>query len=274
MIPHYAVHAGGKWAYTGYDGQIWVDPATFDLRHLLVRTAELPSESNACESSTTVDYASIPIGDGEFLLPLDSNLHFLMRDTTETEVRINYSSCHQFLGEAKLVEQPDLAVSQPTPRASPVPIAAGLLISLKFTQAIDSDVAAAGDVLLAKVTKAVRDPASSKVLIAAGSLVQARLVGMEHWLGQTPRFAFTIQLETVELEGVTTPIYARLPTASEEKDALKKKPDLMVRNEFYLAPRGQSRPAAHHVIYTKDKRCAIPRGYQMRFVTVDPAATQ
>jgi len=272
---HYLVHAGKEWIYAAYDGEIWVDPATFDLRRLMVRTAALPAETNICESTTTIDYARTRIGTGDFLLPQHSNLHFLMLDTTEDDVGINYSSCHQFLGEAKLVADPTAVTEHlsAAPRA-PISIPPGLLVPIKFSQAIDSDSAAAGDVLLATVTKPVHDPASSKLVIPAGSTVHVRLVGMEHWFNQNSRFAFTLQLETVDIDGVVTPIYARLANAQEETIARQGKAGLIARHDFYLPPPGQFRPVAHHVVYTKEKRYVIPSAYAMKFITVAPPTSE
>jgi len=271
---HYVVDSGSEWAYTAYDGEVWVDPATFDLRRLMVRTAELPEDTGTCESTTTVDYARTRIGTGDFLLPGHSNLYFLMRDTREDDVGIAYSSCHQFLGEAKLVAEPSAANEQVAAPRAPITIPPGFLVPIKLTQSIDSDTAAAGDAVLATVAKAVRDPVSKKVIIPTGSTVHARLVGMEHWFNENPRFAFTLQLETVEIDGVATPLYARLADAQEAKVTREGNPGLIVRREFYLPPSGQARPVAHHVVYTKDKRYVIPRGHAMTFITVAAPAEE
>jgi hypothetical protein len=63
---HYMVHAGADWVYTGYDGQVWIDPNSFELRRLRVRTGQLPEETGACESTTTAEYATMRIGTGDF----------------------------------------------------------------------------------------------------------------------------------------------------------------------------------------------------------------
>src|SRR5271156_5460562 len=103
---HYMVHAGSDWIYTAYDGAVWIDPKSFELRQLRVRTATLPEETGACESTTTAEYATIRIGTGDFLLPQRSGLHFLMRDMTESDVATTYSGCHQYHAESALITRP------------------------------------------------------------------------------------------------------------------------------------------------------------------------
>ena len=47
-------------------------------RYLLVRVTELPPESETCEAVTSVDYARVRMGTGDFVLPRQSHLHILM----------------------------------------------------------------------------------------------------------------------------------------------------------------------------------------------------
>ncbi len=268
---HYMVHAGSEWVNTGYDGDVWVDPHSFELRRLLVRTSELPEETNACEATTTVEYATMRIGTGDFLLPRHSSLHFLMRDMGESDVAITYSGCHQFHGEANLVTEPSTMAAESQAAHIPISIPAGLVVPLKLAQLIDTDTAAAGDVVLATVSKAVRDPKTGAIVIKDRSTVRGRIVLMQHLLDTPRSFTIAIQLETVEINGIPSPLYATRQPDHEEWTTQGAASGLTVRSRpIFLPPRGQSRLVSNFSIFTKAKRSVMPLGYEMKWTTVPP----
>jgi hypothetical protein len=266
---HYMVHSGSEWLATEYGGAVWIDPTSFELKRLLVRAGELPEETGACESNSSVEYARMRIGTGDFLLPQRSTLHFLMRDATESDVATTYSRCHQFHGEANLVTDPS-AIASEVPSAQPsIPIPAGLIVPLTFAQSIDTNIAAAGDVVVATVSEPVRDPKSNDVVIPARSMVRGRILRMEHSLGPPGRFVIAIQLETVEIRGVTSPLYA-IRLRYEEKPAVKGAVSgLVERNhQIVLPPAGQSPLISDFSISSKAKHYVMPRGVEMQWITV------
>jgi len=267
---HYMVHAGSEWLATGYGGTVWIDPRSFQLRRLTVQTSELPEETNACQSSTTVEYATMRIGTGDFLLPQHSTLHFLMRDMTESEVDTTYSRCHQFHGEAALITDPSVAEGDQSPAASaPISIPVGLVLPLKLVRAIDTDTAAAGDVVVATVSEAVRDPKSNEIVIPAGSKVRGRILRMEHSLDTPRRFVIAFQLETVELHGIPSSLYA-MRLRDEEKQAAKNAPLSLVERsrQIFLPPPGESPLASYFSTMSKAKHYVVPRGLEMQWLTV------
>ena len=267
---HYMVHSGSEWLVTGYGGAVWIDPKSSQLRRLLVQTSELPEETNTCESSTTVEYATMRIGTGDFLLPQHSTLHFLMRDMTESDVATTYSRCHQFHGEATLVTDPSVAEGDQSPAASaPISIPAGLVVPLKLAQAIDTDTAAAGDVVVATVSAAVRDPKSNEIVIPARSTVRGRILRMEHSLDTPRRFVIAFQLETVEIHGIPSSLHA-MRLRDEEKQAAKNAPSALVErsHQIFLAPPGESPLAANFSVMSKAKHYVLPRGLEMQWLTV------
>jgi len=98
---HYFIGFATHRAVTGYDGTFLVNPKTADLARLSIRTSQLPAESGACYSSTTLDYARIHLQGIEFLLPSLSVLRIFSRDGSMAENHILYSNCHEFLGESE-----------------------------------------------------------------------------------------------------------------------------------------------------------------------------
>jgi len=264
---HYMVQAGADWHVTGYDGEIWIDSGSFELRRLLVRTSELPEETGACEATTTVEYAAVRLGAGDFLLPRRSDLHFLMRDTTASEIATAYSNCREFLGEAKMVAE--LRERAHVPPAAPVWISPGLPVSLELAQPIDSDTAAAGDVVEATVSKTVHDSRTGAVAVPAGSKIWGRIVRMEHWQEPNRYFLIALQLETIEINGMVSPFYAILKHGEEEKAFTKEASGLAGRGRpVFLRPHGQSALVATFVFTSAAKRYLMRRGFETKWTTV------
>jgi hypothetical protein len=266
---HYMVHSGSEWIATGYSGMVWIDPNSFELRRLLVQAGELAEETGACESNSSVEYAQTRIGTGDFLLPQSSALHFLMRDTTESDVATTYSRCRQFLGEARLVTDPSVVASELPPAPATTGIPADLVVPLTLTRPIDTNTAAAGDVVVASVSEPLRDPKSSEVVIPARSIVRGRVLRMEHSLGPPGRFVIAIQLETVEIHGVTSPIYAIRLRYEEKPDVKSATSGLVERShQIVLPPPGQSALVSNFSISSKAKHYVLPRGLRMQWITV------
>jgi len=263
---------GGSWIATSYDGDLWIDPASFDLRRFSVRTSELSQETGACEARMVADYARVRFDSGDFLVPRQSTLHFIMRDTEETEVASRYSSCREYRGQSTLsfteVAARSAAPSNTAPAQKPLP--AGLRLVLAFTSAIDTDIAAAGDVIMAKVLKPVRDNRSKETLIPAGATVEGRIIVMKHWLA-APAFHIAIMLEALDIEGVSSPLYVRLDRTNEFTSERRSSAGLLQRGAtIILPPMGQSASVGSFVFRTDKSRYVVPANYESNWLTISP----
>jgi hypothetical protein len=276
---HYMVHAGDDWVFTGYDGAVWVDPNTFELRRLVMRTTELPKETGACESTTTVDYASRRVGDGDFLLPQRSTLHFLLRDMTESDVATTYSACHQYHAQANLVSDPAAIAGEASAKtAVPVSIPAGLVITIRLAEPIDTDTAAAGDVVVATVSAVGRRDPKAKTIVPVndsvvdiGAPIRGRIVLMQHLLDPPRSFVVAIQLETLEIKGMVSPLYAIRPTDYEPWTVTKVTLEHRYRaRPVFFPPRGQTALVCNFSYFTNADRYVMPRGYESQWTTVLP----
>jgi hypothetical protein len=209
-----------------YGGRLLVDPETSDLRQLLVRTNQLPSESGACELTQTLNYGRVSLHGAEFLLPVETRVSLIRADGTEAENIIRYSSCHEFQGESTLqfgsspkADTPSSGKGQPT---GALALPSGLAFKVAFTHSIDTATAAAGDAVRAKLKTAIRDR-SSNVLVPESAVVTGRIVSVRRFYGQPqaqtlagprtrqqrPSLVIKIRLETVEVAGNSYPLSAR-----------------------------------------------------------------
>ena len=260
------------WSSTSYDGELWIDPASFDVQRFSMRTNELSPETNACEARMISDYARVHFDSGDFLIPQHSALRFLMRDTEETEVTSRYSGCREYRGQATLRfnDAPALNAAESKAAHPQKPLPPGLKITLAFASAIDTDTAAAGDAVVAKVRKPVRDERSKEILIPAGATVHGRILQMEHWLAPGS-YHLAILLEALDVDGVSSPLYARLDRPDELRSAQGTSSGLRQRGTtIVLPPIGRPMTVGTFVFRTRNRRLVVPPNYQSTWTTTLP----
>jgi hypothetical protein len=269
---HYLIRAGQSWVPTAYDGQIWIDSSSFEVKRLRVRTGELPPETQSCEATSAVDYQIMKVGTGEALIPHVSVLHFLLRDGSENESITTYSNCHEFHGESTIhfEDMPETAAAGAKAAEARV-IPAGVTVILTLETPIDSDTAAAGDIIEAKVSKNVYFGKHKEVAIPADALVRGRLTLMQHRIGENGRFEIGILLESIEIKGAETPFYAKLDRSQEIANAQRlERGGLLHGANVWLPPPGQSPMVGNFVFPTSNSRYVVPRGYEFRWLTLPP----
>jgi hypothetical protein len=253
----YKVRSGRDWVRTAFSGKFWLDPKSQDLKRLLVQADDLPSETGECEAITTVEYQKIRVGDGQFVLPLQSSFTAVTKNGSEGRVIAVFLDCREYRGEAA-IHFDEVPVARETRRtkAAYTPLPAGLPLVLALTEAIDTNTAAAGDLVHAKVRKAVRDPRSKAVVVPAGAVVQGRIIQMQHWVSRPRRFTIAIQMENLESGGESFQLYAKV-IASPAKG-------------IFLSPLGRSPLVAAFPFVTEKSRFRVPAGYESKWVTVEP----
>jgi len=257
---HYEVKTGSDWTATAFSGTFRIDADSLDLRRLMVVASELPPESGGCQAETTVEYQKVKVGTGEFLLPLRSSMHILMTDATESRTAAVYSGCREYHGEATIRFDRAAVVGEvQETAASTAPLPAGLPLSLALTSPIDTETAAAGDIVTLKLRKPVRTP--EEVLVPAGATVEGRILRMQHRLEKPRHFTIGLLLEKLEVRGGATQLYAKLDRGDQSRSIV-------------LPPMGQSRLVAALVFTTDKSRHVVPARYQTNWVTVAPPAEE
>ncbi len=90
---------------------------------------------------------------------------------------------------------------------------------LSFTEPINSNTAAAGDSISARVVHNVTAKGRKEVLIPAGSMVRGRITDMRIWILPYRHFILSITWETVDVRGVVSPFSAKLDRMAESQKA-------------------------------------------------------
>ena len=267
-MSHYFTLAEDKsWRTTAYSGSLWVDPEAEELERITVLTDELPPETRACTADTRVDYQRVRLGTGDFLLPLESELHFLLRDGTESNSLSQYTKCREYQAESTLSFADPSTFGEPTQATAAAlsrPIRDGLQLFLAVTKPIDTDTAAAGDVISAEVTKAVSDRGA--VVIPRGAIVRGSIVRMEHRFLPAPHFLVAISWNNIELDHRAQPFSARMDRAADYDQAKKDSEFQRHRSTIWL-PRGLGSAGGWFILPTTKDRYVVPAGYKTRWLT-------
>jgi hypothetical protein len=252
---HYHVKAGSQWPVSAFHGAFWLDSNSLELKRLIVQTSELPPETGACEIATNVEYRNDQVGDGVFLLPARSTIRMLMRDQTQSQTTAIYSNCHEYRGESTIHFDDLPAGARGVTAAAPAPpLPEGLALSLALTEPIDLGTAAAGDLVKARLRRAVREPHGKGILAPAGAIVNVRIVEIQHWLDPPPTFTLGLLLENLTVGGGSRPLYA-----------------VIHREGVFALPRlGQSPLVATFTFGAGQPPQRVPVGFQTDWLTVAP----
>jgi len=94
---HYQTRMGdGKDRIIGYHGAFYVIPATATLRRLEVVAEQFPT-GEACRVVDTMDYTTVKIGSGEFMLPAISTMDVLYATGDEAHNETHFSGCREYV---------------------------------------------------------------------------------------------------------------------------------------------------------------------------------
>jgi len=208
---------------TAYYGALLADAKTADIVRMTVRTDELPAETGACDSTTTLEYGRTRLRNADFLLPTEARLHTCGRDGVEADNRTRFSGCQQFLGESTLEFGPPRESGSAPGRRGNVPalsVPQGLRFRVALAEDIDAAKAAAGDPISARLVTAIEDDAHNR-LVDVGTRVNGRILQVRYDY-TIPALTVLYQLETIEIDGVRRPFTAVTHTTVPPLDARKR----------------------------------------------------
>ena len=267
---HYEVRAGNDWVTTAYDGSVIADAATGQLVTLKIRTAQLPPETGSCETRTTLEYQTVRIGSGDFLLPWETRQRFISRTGMEAENTLAFSACRQFRGEST-VHFGDAPATAAAPADAPQPLhlPPNLAVSVELLQPIDTETAAAGDVITGRLAKPIFD-GQKRPLAAAGSLVEGRLMRVQRYFTKPARATVVIKLETLEVNGARLP-FPVLPSPVKPKVEWTQK-SVGYRIEYRGVSLGElpvPGESKYGVFLFSGNAIIVPKGYLTQWLTAE-----
>jgi len=178
----YRITSGSLDAVVAYHGSIWADPSSGDLLRLDLFPDDIPLELGIAASGTTVDYASMRIGNADFLLPERTELTVTRRQGSAERNRMTFTQCRQYGTES--------AVSFGPTDTLP----AGLTVTLGL-DSLDLERARGGDPIFAKVVSEVRSQEQN--LIPAGATVRGRVLQIDRRPGPPPQLRVALEFDEI-----------------------------------------------------------------------------
>jgi hypothetical protein len=214
----FGLRVAGTWIRLSYEGTIWVDPQTLDLYQLEVHPTDLPPSAEINRLAIAVDYESVRTADGSVLLPHRSRLEILHQDGRATRNDITFNGCREYQAESELVfdgEAPRTETGAPRLNLSPERLPLGLSVTVALESAIQTETAAAGDPISARVVNPVRRPHSNEIVIPAGAMVRGRLRRVEHHVNPKSYFVIGMSFNRLEVDGSVAPFGAHYEGATD-----------------------------------------------------------
>jgi hypothetical protein len=219
---NYAIASSAGTVATAYSGSFSLDPQTADLVQLVVRTAELPPVTNACQATSAIEYQRVSIHGQGVLIPRETDLRTIFRDGAETASATSYSNCREYAGHAVLrfdiaeaeTEKPLAGVAKPSVPPSPVsPFPLGLTFECRIVTPIDSETSA-GQPIEALLRTPLRGT-QGEILAPVGSKIQGRLLRVAEYKNPHHHFEVAVRLDAIDLNGNNLPLYAVLTHQAE-----------------------------------------------------------
>jgi hypothetical protein len=205
---HYKMKLPDSWVYVPYKGTFQVDPETADVARMTITTGDVPTATGICMSATTLDFARVQIGDGQFLLPRETRQRFVYPNADEAENTTGFANCREFRGDSTVTFAPDSeSVTNEHPKSASAKVFSlptGLPFSFGLTAPIQTDTAAAGDPFSAKLIDAIRD-GRGKVLAPKGTVLEGHLLRVQSFV-RHPEVVVVLKPEALWIHGARVPL--------------------------------------------------------------------
>jgi hypothetical protein len=267
---HYNVKVGNEWKVTGYHGSFQIYAATAELARLIEETDELSPEAAMCRARTSIDYHYVLIGDGQLLIPRQSELDTLSPNASETSSVTTYSACHEYTAESSVrfddADGPTVTAKNAAPPTT-ITLPPGIPLTLTLLRPIDTATAAAGDSVSAKVTKAVRAKDSTEILVPAEAVAHGRILQMRHQYDSS-QFLISIRFDTLEMNGAVSPLSVKLDRELKAEKAGTKNRLGQRGSEFSLPPPASSEKGSLFVVPVGSGGYVMPSGFQSKWITL------
>lgn len=158
----------------GYYGSFLADPESLRLRSIAMTAEFIPREFGYRRILRTLEFQTVRIGSDEFLLPARAELLTLDRNGQETRNETSFANCRKYSAES--VIRFELTESQPAnekSREMTVGLPDIFVASCELESPVDSDSAAVGDPITARLTRSI--PLDNGAEIEKGATLLGRI---------------------------------------------------------------------------------------------------
>ena len=192
----FRINEGPRSAIVGFEGSIYVDPETLDLRRLVVNLTDIPPQFALKGASDQVNYDRVPFGEEHFLLPVSNRL-ITENSTAKSQNRVRFEKCHRFEGESTLsFEDPVLPEDTKQEGIQEVEIPPDTSVHIRMDPLHKPNNVAVGDLITGQVSDSVE--VNGKELIPKGTKVKARVLRMDR---TSPLYVLGFRVTDIEWKG-------------------------------------------------------------------------
>ncbi len=203
---HYSYSSNGPEKTIGYAGRFFVDPADGELQRLTLETDVMPPGEVACRASDVMDYHTVKIGTGEFMLPELTTMDVLFQKGSESRNETRYSDCREYVGESTIrFDDVETSASGAVSKAALRPLPPKLRLQVALSSPINGETAAAGDTITGVVLRDVKDKAAG-VLVHEKDRVHGRILRIEQEFLPAARWTVVLRFDSIERGGVEQPV--------------------------------------------------------------------
>lgn len=203
---HYEIKTEARrFERAAYEGSMFVETQTGDLRRLIIRVQRPPSGTGVMRAQVDTRYESQPTGAGPRLVPSESTLSILLTGGGEAINRTSYRGCRLFSSDSTLrFGTPAKTAPEPEQPAAPSRLPAGLPVRSTVLTTIDSRTASAGDLFQARLVDPIRQ--GKQTLVPKGALLYGRLEEVEQRYSPRISVHLVLRFSAVEFDGRSVPI--------------------------------------------------------------------
>jgi hypothetical protein len=207
------IHTADGTGTVGSVGSFWADPVTYDIVRLALQSSDIPPQLMLVESSHSVDYARIKLGEDEFLLPQTAGSRMIKFSGEESVNRVEFTQCHLYGAESSIsfgMQEERLQFA--TTGASETerkPLPAELDVVTRLVSPITQDSAVGG---LIEATISGNVPRKGKVLIPEDSTVRGIIRRLEWNADKGGYYIVGVEFTDIDAAGVRYRFFADLQT--------------------------------------------------------------
>lgn len=211
MLSGYHIRVAAASAVVGYHGSFYANPATYDMERIEVLTEDIPPALQLASTADKIDYAVTRIGEGDFLLPFQSELSMVSLNGSEEHNHVQFNSCRQFSGESVVTfdEAPVNKPEAPSLPAKEFDLPEGLDVALVVTKEIDLRTAAVGDPVPARVDYDVKH--KGHIVIPKGATATGRITRLEKY---ETYWILGLEFPEIEAPGIVAHMKGNLSSAA------------------------------------------------------------
>jgi hypothetical protein len=198
-LSRWDVKIEGRGGRVSETGSFWADAGTLGLLRLETIAHDIPPDLHVTTIQEIVDYSPKHVRSQDLLLPQSVETSATKLNGVERRNRIEFSHCREFSGAAELSFNKPASIDTPASPVTEFQIPAGLEISVRMAQAIDSKAAAVGDSIRAIIDAPVRSHGAD--LIPKGALLLGRIRRLERQLAPRPYYLVGLEFTDVEFAG-------------------------------------------------------------------------